>query len=586
LTSAEAREAFFRLLSWRGEGTLAVLPPARPAPSLADAVEGRSRAQAKEAGGPAKKGHVAPRNTVERNLAAIWEHFLGVSPVGAFDSFLDLGGHSLLATRVAARMREVFAVEVPLSSLFEAPHLAALAADLEARRAAGEPKLGRETEPPILLADPAARHEPFPLTEVQQAYWIGRGAGFELGNVAAHSYLEAEVRDLDLARLATALDRLIERHEMLRAVVDRDGRQRILSEVPAYRIAVDDLRGAPPEAAQAALLETRRRLAQEVVPTERWPLFAVRATLLDGGVTRLHVRLDYLVADAWSARILARDMGALYADPAAAMPPLEVSFRDYVTALSKQRESEEHRRALDYWKGRAAELPPAPDLPLAVSATTLSKPRFERRRGTLAAPAWAELKRRFAAADLAPSAGLASVFAQVLTAWSKSPRFTLNLTLFNRRPIHPQVGELVGDFTSLTLLAVDNGAAESFLGRSLRLQRQLWRDLDHQSVSAVQVLRELAQSRGEPARGAMPVVFTSTLSMAGGPAGAGDSSPSAAPVEVVYTLNQGPQVWIDHQVAERGGELVFNWDAVVGLDRKSTRLNSSHNPASRMPSSA
>ena len=33
-----------------------------------------------------------------------------------------------------------------------------------------------------------------------------------------------------------------------------------------------------------------------------------------------------------------------------------------------------------------------------------------------------------------------------------SPRFTLNLTLFNRLPLHPQVNELVGDFTSLELL--------------------------------------------------------------------------------------------------------------------------------------
>ena len=40
-------------------------------------------------------------------------------------------------------------------------------------------------------------------------------------------------------------------------------------------------------------------------------------------------------------------------------------------------------------------------------------------------------------------------------------------------------------------------------------------------------------------------------------------------------------------VAARGlkGVEILHWDAVV-LDRKSTRLNSSHNPRSRMPSSA
>ncbi|MBW8873678.1 MAG: amino acid adenylation domain-containing protein [Acidobacteria bacterium] len=564
LTPAEAAEAFVRLLSWQGEEHLVVSPrdPSGPAPAAEPASAAVPQMPAPEG----RSGHVAPRNPVERDLAAIWEHFLGVAPVGVFDSFLELGGHSLLATRVAARMREVFAVDVPLSSLFEAPHLAALAADVAARQdALRGPGAAEQGPAPRLLADPAARHESFPLTEVQQAYWIGRGAAFELGNVAAHSYLEVEVRSLDLPRLNAALHRLIDRHEMLRAVVTPDGRQRILAEVPAYQIAVDDLRGVAPEAAGATLAETRRRLAQEVVPTDRWPLFAVRASLLEGGVTRLHIRLDYLIADAWSARILARDAGALYADPGSALPPLDVSFRDYVLSLAALRETAEHRRALDYWQGRLAALPPAPDLPLAVSPTTLARPRFERRRAALPAALWAELKRRFAATDLAPSAALAAVFAEILTGWSKSPRFTINLTLFNRLPVHPQVAELVGDFTSLTLLAVDNEAADGFLARARRLQRQLWRDLDHQSVSAVQVLRELAQSRGELARGAMPVVFTSTLSMSGGPAGGDAAAPISDPVEVVYSLNQGPQVWIDHQVSERAGELVFNWDSVEGL---------------------
>jgi amino acid adenylation domain-containing protein/non-ribosomal peptide synthase protein (TIGR01720 family) len=561
LRPAEAADAFEHLLSWDGGEALVIAPrqpegqvppsPARSAPAAAQTVDG---------------AYVAPRNDLEHELAAIWESFLGVSPISVFDGFLELGGHSLLATRVAARMREVFAVDVPLSSLFEAPHLAALAAGIAARReAALEPAAAPDGAAPRLPADLAMRHAPFPLTEVQQAYWIGRTGAFELGNVAAHSYLEAEMRDLDLPRLTRALHRLIQRHEMLRAVVAVNGEQRILPEVPPYRIEVDDLRGNEPEAARTALEATRSHLTREVVPTDRWPLFAVRASLLDSERTRLHIRLDYLIADAWSARLLARDIGVLYGDPAAELPPLEVSFRDYVLALAAQRESAEYRRSLEYWQERLGTLPPAPDLPLAVSPTTLARPRFERRRAALPARIWTALKRRFAQADLAPSAALAAVFVEVLTAWSKSPRFTINLTLFNRLPVHPQVAELVGDFTSLTLLAVDNQESGSFPVRARRLQQQLWRDLDHQSVSAVQVMRELAQSRGEMARGAMPVVFTSTLSMNDGLAGAEPAAEPVAPVEVVYTLNQGPQVWIDHQVSERAGELVFNWDSVDGL---------------------
>ena len=45
---------------------------------------------------------VAPRDDVERVLAALWAELLDVDQVGAEDDFFALGGHSLLATRLAS----------------------------------------------------------------------------------------------------------------------------------------------------------------------------------------------------------------------------------------------------------------------------------------------------------------------------------------------------------------------------------------------------------------------------------------------------------------------------------------------------
>lgn len=72
--------------------------------------------------------YVAPGNSIEQQIAEIWEELLGVHPVGIHDNFFGLGGHSLLAVQTVSRLRDVFQVELPLKVLLaEAPTVAELA---------------------------------------------------------------------------------------------------------------------------------------------------------------------------------------------------------------------------------------------------------------------------------------------------------------------------------------------------------------------------------------------------------------------------------------------------------------------------
>ncbi|GAB4260102.1 MAG: type I polyketide synthase [Pararhodobacter sp.] len=72
--------------------------------------------------------YVAPRNDVERMLVDMFEELLGVQGVGVRDSFFDLGGHSLIAVRLFARVKKTWAVDFPISVLFEAPTVEKVAA--------------------------------------------------------------------------------------------------------------------------------------------------------------------------------------------------------------------------------------------------------------------------------------------------------------------------------------------------------------------------------------------------------------------------------------------------------------------------
>ena len=69
----------------------------------------------------------APRTGTEKALAAIWAELLKVDSIGVNDSFFDLGGHSLLAFKALSRIRDVFAVDLPVQDFFENPTIAEIA---------------------------------------------------------------------------------------------------------------------------------------------------------------------------------------------------------------------------------------------------------------------------------------------------------------------------------------------------------------------------------------------------------------------------------------------------------------------------
>jgi amino acid adenylation domain-containing protein len=82
---------------------------------------------------------VAPRTPVEQVIAGIWAKLLKQERIGVDDNFFELGGHSLLATQVVSRLRQIFQMNVPQRSIFEAQTIAGLARYL----IASEPKPGQ-----------------------------------------------------------------------------------------------------------------------------------------------------------------------------------------------------------------------------------------------------------------------------------------------------------------------------------------------------------------------------------------------------------------------------------------------------------
>ncbi|MBG6082449.1 non-ribosomal peptide synthetase [Rubrivivax gelatinosus] len=501
-----------------------------------------------------------PRTALETELVSLWCELLSRPAVGIHDNFFQLGGHSLVAAQMIARIRNKHGVDIPLRRLFETPTVAGLAVAVE-RVSQARPESQVAAAPGNEQADGS-----FPLTELQQAYWLGRSAGFGSGGVGAHGYSEIDCTDLSVDRLEAALNMVIERHDMLRAVITPEGRQRVLADLPTYRILRHDWSGLDGEVAEQQVLARREALSHEMFDPQQWPTFRVESARLPSGRVRLFVSSDSVFLDAQSWQVVLRDLGRFYLEPSAVLPALSFRFRDYVLQREREKQSEAYRRAQAYWDGRISSMPLAPQLPLAKDPAALGVPEFVRRSFTLGPSHWAAFKTHAAAVELTPSVAVLAAFAEIVRRWSSAPDFLLNVTLFDRPTgLDAQVQEVVGDFTSTVLLQVPrSGAADDFATRAARTQTQLWTDLDHRQWNGISVLRTLGRSHSLGARPVAPYVFTSTI---GQNSHGGASSLMLEHVggREVHSITQTPQVWLDHQASETDGMLVLNWDSLHGL---------------------
>ncbi|MDX7991891.1 non-ribosomal peptide synthetase/type I polyketide synthase [Xenorhabdus littoralis] len=471
---------------------------------------------------------------------------------------LQFGLDSLLFLELNTVIHQQFGFRLTAGSAYQNMTLAGLNALI----GDGLPEQPVVSPQPESIIDRSLHHAPFPLTPIQHAYWIGRTQAIDFGGVACHVLFEWDLslNSFDIPRFEKAWNALIQRHGMLRMIVDEDGQQRILPETPWYALSQDDLRTLNDAACEQALAQRRHTLSYQVPPAEQWPLFEVSVSLLPNKRCRLHMNLDLLQFDVQSFRIMMNDLQLAYRQQQP-LAPQSFTFRDYVMAEQAQHESKEWRVSWAYWQEQLLSLPPAPRLPLNPQLPQRSQPQFTTHEGRLARSDWQLLKQSWKKWGVTPSAGLLTLFAHTLEWYSRHPLFTLNLTFFNRQPFHPEVQELIGDFTSVMLMDFDLRKTTSLRSSMEKTQSLLWQRLSHSHVNGVEVLRELGrQQSGEThsRQPLTPVVFTSMLGMAQEGVAIKQSITQLLG-DPVFVLSQTPQVWLDHQVMEVDGDLLFNW---------------------------
>jgi amino acid adenylation domain-containing protein len=447
-----------------------------------------------------------PQTPVEESIARIWSDLLGVARIGRHHNFFDLGGHSLLVTQVAARVRSVFDVELPMTVFFQSPTIAGLAHAVAQGRAAQSGARGQllpeGDDDGAASRNKIARREDdasaVPLSFAQQRLWFidQLETGSPLYNIPAAVRLRGPLR---IEILERALNEIVRRHESLRTVYADTGGSPVQRILPSLKLPLPVFElGHLPAAERDA--ETEKLYAQESL--HRFDLSAgplLRTTLLRYGAQDhvLLLTLHHIAADGWSLHLFFRELttlcDAFSRSLPSPLPELPVQYADFALWQRSWLTRDLLESQLVYWREQLGGALAPLRLPFERARVGARSNRGASQAFALPPALGEELKALARQEDATLFMLLLAAFQMQLHRYTGREQILVGTDIAARRQAETET--LIGFFANQLVLRADAGGNPTFREFLQRVKRSCLGAYAHQDVPFEKLVEDLQPRR-------------------------------------------------------------------------------------------
>lgn len=444
--------------------------------------------------------HSGPRNKMEEMLISIWERLLGLEGIDIHADFFELGGHSLLATRMVSAIRKEMDLGVPVRDLFVhvtpaqlGDHLLHLAKGLSLPRIIKQSRTGD-----------------IPLSFSQERLWF---IDQMEGSTPYHIPLVLRLRgELHESHLAEALQKIVNRHEVLRTVVlAKDGHlyQQLLA-ADSWHLTVAD--GYPGQMVDKDRKTALRAHLETLISA---PFNLAKEHPLRGHLMRIspgdHILvlvMHHIASDGWSIDIFMKELMELYQacseGRVASLPPLPVQYADYAVWQRNYLQGDIISGKIDYWKKRLAGSNPL------ILPTDHPRPMSKSTKGAIVNY---RIDRALSDAlrELSQKEGV-TLFMTLLTAYdillfrySGQEDVCVAVPIAGRQ--HAEVEGLIGMFINTLALRTDMSGNPGFPELLQRVKQATLEAYENQEASLERIIGALRQEREETGDTLLRVMF-------------------------------------------------------------------------------
>lgn len=311
--------------------------------------------------------------------------------------------------------------------------------------------------------------------------------------------------DISIEKMSRAMERLVWRHDALRASFDESGL--VMKIAPRQKISmpVIDLSAIKERTLQEERL--RKLITEETslpFPLPMGPLFRSQMVLLDPDRAAVIFTAHHIICDGWSLDVMIHDLCAFYSEEtsgAGASLEQPESYANYVQKVTQRRRSAEFMEADSYWHSRFKD--GFPVLLLPSDHPRSARREFSACRLDHAIPAALvqDLRALGAKQGCSIFAVLLSSLAILLARISGQRRFVIALPVAEQ-PVIGQPG-LVGHCVNLLPFAVELRTGEALNAFLKRVQSELLAAHDHSIFTMVSLLEDLRPV--VPALGVSPI---------------------------------------------------------------------------------